>query len=75
MYFQEPHHVQYMWKWAAADVTSMAHACLTCQQGKIIRHIHVEPQHIQVLPDVSATSTWIWWAPFQLQRASHTCSK
>ena len=24
----------------------MARACLTCQQGKIHRHIHVQPQHI-----------------------------
>ena len=26
----------------------MARACLTCQQGKILKHIHVWPQHIPV---------------------------
>ena len=41
---------RYVWKCPAADVTAMACECLTCQQGKVTRHIHVRPQRIQVPP-------------------------
>ena len=37
-----------VWKRAASDVAAMARVCLTCQQGKILRHVHVQPQHIPV---------------------------
>ena len=37
-----------VWKRAAADVTATARTCLTCQQSKVIRHVHVQPHHIQV---------------------------
>ena len=32
---------RFVWKRAAADVAAMARACLTCQQGKVTRHVHV----------------------------------
>jgi len=39
---------RFVWKRAAADVAAMARACLTCQQGKVTRHVHVRPLHIDV---------------------------
>ena len=39
---------RFVWKHAASDVATMAHTCLTCQQGKVHRHIHVRPPHIPV---------------------------
>ena len=39
---------RYIWKRAAADVTAMALVCLICQQGKITKHIHMQPEHIPV---------------------------
>ena len=39
---------RFVWKRAAADVTAMARACLTCQQGKIHKHVHVRARHIPV---------------------------
>ena len=39
---------RFVWTRASSDVASMARACLTCQQGKVLRHVHVRAQHIPV---------------------------
>ena len=39
---------RFVWRHAAADITAWSHDCLTCQQGKITRHVHMKPIHIPV---------------------------
>ena len=39
---------RYVWKHAAANVHDMACACLTCQRGKITKHVHMRLEHIPV---------------------------
>ena len=39
---------RFVWKHAAADINVWFHACLSCQQGKITKHVHVKPLHIPV---------------------------
>ena len=40
--------LRFVWKRAAADITLWSRACLSCQCGKITKHVHVKPLHIPV---------------------------
>ena len=39
---------RFVWKRAAADITAWSCGCLSCQRGKITKHVHVKPLHIPV---------------------------
>ena len=39
---------RFVWRGAAANITAWARACLTCQRGKITKHVHLKPLHIPV---------------------------
>ena len=39
---------RFVWRGAAANITAWTRACLTCQRGKITKHVHLKPLHIPV---------------------------
>jgi Integrase zinc binding domain len=39
---------RYMWRGLARDVTAWARKCLSCQRGKVHRHVRLQPVHVTV---------------------------